>query len=131
MQITKTNINDIIDEIFNNNVIAGWYTDPKTGERIVRNVPEMMMLMVSEISEAMEGYRKKLQDDKMPEVSMVAAEMGDVFIRWADLCGYLKSLNYPDMDQMDEVIEKKRHYNANRSDHKLENRKNDPNGKDF
>lgn len=122
MTITKTNINPIIDEIYEGNVVAGWYSDPKTGERIVRNVPEMMMLMVSEISESMEGYRKKLSDDKLPHRSMTVTELADVFIRMADLVGYLKSMGYPDADQFDEVVQEKREYNSNRADHKIENR---------
>lgn len=37
---------------------AGWYTDLTTGKALDRNVPEMLCLIHSEISEAMEGYRK-------------------------------------------------------------------------
>jgi hypothetical protein len=43
-----------------------WWTDLETGARIERNKGELMMLMVSEIAEAMEGVRKNLQDDKLP-----------------------------------------------------------------
>ena len=122
MKITKTNLHQTVSEIYTGNVEAGWYSDPKTGERIQRNIPEMMMLMVSEISEAMEGIRKNLPDDKLPHRTMVVAELADVFIRWADLVGYLESLGYVDALQIDEVIYEKREYNANRADHKIENR---------
>lgn len=122
MKITKTNLHQTVSEIYTGNVEAGWYSDPKTGERIQRNIPEMMMLMVSEISEAMEGVRKNLPDDKLPHRTMVVAELADVFIRWADLVGYLESLGYVDALQIDEVIYEKREYNANRADHKIENR---------
>jgi len=123
MNITKTNLNFIIDEIYNNNVQAGWYSDPKTGERITRNVPEMMMLMVSEIAEGMEAFRKNLQDDKLPHRSGVIAEIGaDVLIRWADLMGYLKYLGNEDAADVDSVIYEKRQYNATRKDHKLSER---------
>jgi hypothetical protein len=122
MKITKTNLHQTVSEIYTGNVEAGWYSDPKTGERIQRNIPEMMMLMVSEISEAMEGVRKNLSDDKLPHRTMVVAELADVFIRWADLVGYLESLGYVDALEIDEVIYEKREYNANRADHKIENR---------
>lgn len=122
MKITKTNLHQTVSEIYTGNVEAGWYSDPKTGARIQRNIPEMMMLMVSEISEAMEGVRKNLPDDKLPHRTMVVAELADVFIRWADLVGYLESLGYVDALQIDEVIYEKREYNANRADHKIENR---------
>jgi len=122
MKITKTNLHQTVSEIYTGNVEAGWYSDPKTGERIQRNIPEMMMLMVSEISEAMEGVRKNLPDDKLPHRTMVVAELADVFIRWADLVGYLESLGYVDALEIDEVIYEKREYNANRADHKIENR---------
>jgi NTP pyrophosphatase (non-canonical NTP hydrolase) len=103
-------------EVYAGNVEAGWYTDIKTGERLDRNVPEMMMLIVSEIAEAMEGYRKDLMDDKLPHRKMIEVEMADAVIRIADLCGYL------DLD-LGGAIEEKRAYNANREDHKIANRK--------
>ncbi len=130
MQITKTNIQPIISEIYQGNIEAGWYSDPKTGERKQRNIPEMLMLMVSEIAEAMEGVRKKLPDDKLPHRSMVVTELGDTFIRLCDLVGYLEELGYTDAGEFDDVVYEKRMYNANRADHKIEARI-EPNGKSF
>lgn len=130
MQITKTNLQPIIREIFEGNVAAGWYSNPKTGERIERNKPEMLMLMVSEISEAMEGIRKKLKDDKLPHRDMCVTEIGDTFIRMCDFLGYLESLGHPDADDFDEVVYEKRQYNAIRKDHKIETRQQEG-GKDF
>jgi NTP pyrophosphatase (non-canonical NTP hydrolase) len=94
---------------------AGWYTDPLTGEALDRNVPEMLCLMHSEISEAMEGYRKNLMDDKIPSRSMIEVEIGDLIIRAFDLAGYLE------LDLAGALIEKLE-YNQSRADHKLENR---------
>lgn len=48
-----------------------------------RNVGEMLMLVVTELSEAMEAYRKQ---DK----SNFNEEIADTFIRLFDLCGGLK-----------------------------------------
>jgi hypothetical protein len=42
------------------------------------------MLMVTELAEAVEGIRKNLQDDKIPERRMEEVEMADVFIRALD-----------------------------------------------
>lgn len=43
-----------------------WWQDPRTGEPIERAKGELLCLMHSEISEAMEGERKNLMDDHLP-----------------------------------------------------------------
>lgn len=73
------------------------------------------MLMVSEIAEAMEGERKDLMDDHLPGRKMAEVEMADAVIRIADYCG---AHGY---DLAGAIIEKLA-YNAQRADHKLENR---------
>jgi hypothetical protein len=104
---------------------SGWYTNPKTGKEIKRNVPEMMMLMVSEISEAMEAFRKKLNDDKLPERMGLEVEFADLLIRVFDFAGYIKhNPDYPEYQEFDlaGAILDKRRFNDHREDHKLENR---------
>jgi NTP pyrophosphatase (non-canonical NTP hydrolase) len=55
----------------------GWYEKPaENGTRL--------MLMVSEIAEAMEADRKDLQDDKIPEFLGLEAELADCVIRIMD-----------------------------------------------
>lgn len=125
--ITKTNINEIIDEIHDENVKAGWHHDIVTGKQIT-NVPEKMMLMVSEISEALEAFRKDLKDDKLPQYNGVMVELADLFIRMGDLLGYLKTQGYE--ADFDQIIYDKRLFNAERPDHKKENRLG-ANGKKF
>ena len=75
---------------------AGWWTDPKTREPAVRVHGELLMLAVSELSEAMEGVRKGLQDDKLPHRPMVEVELADCAIRCADAIGGLALHGAPD-----------------------------------
>jgi NTP pyrophosphatase (non-canonical NTP hydrolase) len=69
----------------------------------------------SEISEAMEGDRKDLMDDKLPHRKMREVELADAVIRIFDLAGAYE------MD-LGEAIAEKMVYNQNRADHKIENR---------
>ena len=64
---------------------AGWWDKEKTWE----TVPRCLMLIVSEIAEAMEGDRKDLMDDKLPHRKMIEVELADAMIRIADLAGAL------------------------------------------
>lgn len=102
---------------------AGWFTDLETGELKDRNVPEMIALCHSELSEALEALRKNLMDDHLPHRKGVEAELADVLIRVFDLAGYLK------LDLAGAMADKLV-YNLNRADHKIENRKGD-HGKQF
>jgi hypothetical protein len=116
-------INDLRNTCYQASYKAGWHTDIETGELKDRNKAEMICLMHSELSEAMEGERKGLMDDHLPHRPMAEVEMADAVIRIMDYCG---RYNY---DIGGAIIEKLE-YNANRADHKIENRKKD-NGKKF
>lgn len=93
-----------------------WWTDLETGEPIQRNVGELLALIHSEVSEALEGHRKGLMDDKLPHRSMIEVELADVIIRVFDLAAGL------DLDLGGAYVEKMQ-YNATREDHKIEARK--------
>jgi NTP pyrophosphatase (non-canonical NTP hydrolase) len=103
-------LNDLADAIHARNVEAGWWTDLKTGEPLDRNVAELLCLVHSEVSEAMEGHRKDLMDDKLPTRKMLAVELADVMIRIFDLAGAGQ------MDLGGALIEKLA-YNKHRQDH--------------
>lgn len=120
---SNLNFNEFSKDVHAANVAAGWWTDLKTGEPKKRNMGELLMLVVSEVSEAMEGDRKNLPDDKLPHRSMFEVELADVIIRIGDIAG---SRNL----DLDGAIAEKRAYNANRADHKIENRMSE-NGKKY
>lgn len=92
-----------------------WWTDLHTGERLDRNIPEMLCLVHSEISEAMEGHRKNLQDDKLPHRKMIEVELADALIRILDLGAGLGL-------DIGGATEEKLAYNRTRSDHSKEAR---------
>jgi NTP pyrophosphatase (non-canonical NTP hydrolase) len=73
------------------------------------------MLIVSEVAEAMEGHRKDLMDDKLPHRKMIEVELADTMIRIFDLAG---AKGY----DLGGAINDKMAYNAQRADHKIENR---------
>lgn len=73
------------------------------------------MLVVSEISECMEGERKGLMDDKLPHRPMPEVELGDALIRIFDYAG---AYGY----DLDGAVAEKRAFNARRADHRPENR---------
>lgn len=113
-------ITALADRIHADNVKVGWWTDLKTGEDLhgKRNVPEMLMLIVSEVSEAMEAHRKRLMDDKLPHRPGLRVELADAVIRILDLMGSEQNEEHP----FGELFVEKRTYNAKRADHKPENR---------
>ena len=100
------------------NLDAGWWNDPVTKQDL-RSDPHVvvtkMMLIVSEISEAVEAYRKDLMDSHLPDRKGVEVELADAIIRIADMAGCLG------MD-IGAAIREKLEYNQNRLDHKVENR---------
>lgn len=116
-------LNSLCKNIHQVNVEMGWWTDIKTGEPIERNVGELLCLVHSEISEAMEGYRKNLMDDKLKDRKMFDVELGDAIIRIFDICG---KYNIP----LGTIIAEKVAFNTVREDHKMENRMKE-NGKKF
>jgi NTP pyrophosphatase (non-canonical NTP hydrolase) len=50
-----------------------------------RNVGEALMLVVTELAEGMEGFRKKRNDDHLPQFISLEVEIADAIIRLMDL----------------------------------------------
>lgn len=92
-----------------------WNTDLITGEPIVRNKLEMLMLITTEVAEAAEGARKDIMDDHIPSRKMEEVELADALIRIIDYA------NVHGHDVMGAVFEKMQ-YNKTRKDHTREAR---------
>lgn len=73
------------------------------------------MLTVTELSEALEGHRKNLMDDKLPHRKAFEVEIADAVIRLFDLAAGF------DLD-LGGAFEEKLAYNAVRLDHQRESR---------
>ena len=106
------NLNDYSKECHQES-LKWWHT--VDGEPIKRNTGELFMLIVSEISEALEGDRKNLMDDKLPHRSAVEVELVDALIRIFDYAGAY------DLD-LEGAYQEKTIYNRHREDHTYEAR---------
>lgn len=103
---------------------SGWWTDTETGEDVRTWPPKFLklwiasklMLVVTEVGEAMEGHRKDKMDEHLPHRKSIEVEGADAIIRWLDLFG---GLGY---DVAGAMIEKLA-YNQQRADHTLAHRK--------
>lgn len=108
--VTDVNWNSFQDECFTKSFQAGWW-DGVNDENIDLFVPIKLCLIHSEISEAMEGHRKGVNDDKLPHRPAIEVELADAIIRIGDLSGRLGL-------DIGGAIEEKMAYNAKRLDHK-------------
>lgn len=104
---------------------SGWWQDLETGESLIgrRNMGELLALVHSEVSEALQGHRKNAMDEKLPHRKALEVELADAVIRIADIAGA------HNLDVAGAIQEKLR-YNATRDDFKIENRKGE-NGKKY
>lgn len=105
-------LNELAEEIHKNN--HRWWHDA-AGTKLERNKGELLCLIHSEVSEAMEGERKDLMDDKLPHRKMAEVELADAFIRILD---YAAGFGY----DIGGAVCEKLDYNATREDHTHESR---------
>lgn len=117
LDCTKESIKNVINGMSQvcHDAAINWWRDPATGEDIDRNNGELLMLIVSELAEAMEADRKDLMDDKLPHRKGLEVELADALIRIFDMAGARG------LDVGGAIVEKLE-FNANRADHKPENR---------
>lgn len=108
-----TNLNDYRDDAHEASCKGGWWDEASRSNPMV--VPAKLCLIHSEISEAMEGHRKGLNDDHLPHRLMVEVELADTLLRIFDIAGFLGL-------DLEGAYQEKKAYNARRADHKTEAR---------
>lgn len=124
-------LTQLSNEIHADNVKAGWWTCPVSGEDLrgfkgnsnhlshaKRDLLGLLCLVHSEVSEACEGVRKNCPDDKLPHRMMFEVELADTLIRIFDIAG-AHGLD------LGGAVREKLAFNAQREDHKMENRQKD------
>jgi NTP pyrophosphatase (non-canonical NTP hydrolase) len=119
-------------QCYSNSYNAGWWHDSEEGIPLydrtsprdvvsAQTVATKLCRIHSEISEAMEGHRKGLNDDKLPHRSMIEVELADAVIRIMDLAGALNL-------DIGGAIAEKMTFNQTRPDRDIVNRRK-PGGK--
>ena len=142
-------INDLSQSIYKHNSEVGWWDDLEnlrglidwtsknenfsedTKSELLDNInksidlikTQKLALTHSEISEALEGLRKDLKDDHLPQYDMFEVELADAIFRILDLAG---AFNIP----IGNIMMEKWDYNTKRVDHTREHRSG-TNGKKF
>ena len=114
-------LNDYSDAVHEVCLEAGWWPGPGCYSNEL--IGTKVALIHSEVSEMLEGIRKGLPDDHLPDRDMAEVEAADVLIRLFDLAG---ALNW----DLEGAYHAKMAYNATRADHKPEARAADG-GKKF
>lgn len=104
--VTKKTIEEWKWEIHANAVEHGWYDGPE------KNFGELLMLVVTEVAEVMEEYRKgrHMKESYLNEegkICGVPSELADIVIRVMDICAHY------DID-LEQAIAQKHEYNKSR-----------------
>ena len=107
-----TVIDRVADKFHEQSVAFGWH---KKKDRPA-DIGMKIALCHSELSEALECYRKGLKDSHLSQYDGITVELADAVIRIFDLA---KRLKLP----LGQALGDKHRYNSVRADHKPENRR--------
>jgi NTP pyrophosphatase (non-canonical NTP hydrolase) len=116
-------LNTYRDECHHASTVRGWWMMPIDFSATEYKAAVKISLIHSEISEALEGIRKRQPDTHLPHRPSGEVELADALIRIFDLAGFM---GY----DLEGAYREKRAYNEIRADHNPENRGR-PDGKRF
>lgn len=103
-------IDDLATQAHAASASRGWYVDPKTGEPVKRNFGELIALMHSELSEALEAHRKDSPAKHIEGFTGVEEQFADALLRILEAACAMKL-------RLGEAFAAKCTYNLTREDH--------------
>lgn len=113
LDVLRNAVHLLVQATHNNAVLHGWWPEGVKDNPLLFS--SKISLIHSEFSEALEGDRKSLNDEHLPEYPSRTVEIADGVIRAGDLAGGFE------LDLANALVDKML-YNQRRADHKKEAR---------
>lgn len=87
VDLMKQGLNIAIKFCHEKSIKTGFWSDPRTGQRIRRNKGELISIMHHELSACLEGERKSSMDSDLPFRRSAEVELSDLLLRVFDYAG--------------------------------------------